>query len=347
MDTATPADLGPDSDLLQPLEGPLPCGPDLEYDPDFVVLHANVAPRGDAQYGDFVDAAPAINWADAERDCRALLARSKDLRLLIVLARCRVRQAGAAGLRAALALIDAMLRRYPGALNPVPLLDGEPDPLIVSNVLAALADPDGLAADVRDIGLPKSMGTPLRVRDIERALARTRAKDALSPEAATRLVSDLHDRRDPVVTALSRAFAALGRIQDWAAQHLDGARPDLGVLVQLLQPFHAPTAAPPVQTGLAAAPAPSEPSAPGAAPPGAALPLDPAAPAPALPGAAVTRWDMLETLRSARQWFEFHEPSSPVSVLLKQAERMVGRRYAELHRMVPAELLEQWDAPQD
>ena len=56
---------------------------------------------------------------------------------------------------------------------------------------------------------------------------------------------------------------------------------------------------------------------------------------------------MLETLRTARVWFETHEPSSPVSVLIKQAERMVGRRYSELHRMVPAELLEQWDAPQD
>lgn len=348
MNAPLNADLGSDADLLLPLNGDLPCGPDLEYDPDFVVLLANVAPRGDAQYGNFVDAAPAVNWADAERDCRSLLARSKDLRLLIILARCRVRQAGASGLRAALALIDAMLRRYPDTLNPVPLLDGEHDPLIVSNALAALTDPDGLIADVRDIILPKSMGTPLRIRDIERALAKTRAKDALAPEAAARLLSDLHDRRDPCAVALSAGFAAVESIRDWATSQLAGTAPDLGVLIQLLEPFHspisAPAASPPV---VAASAATDQPAHIAALHPVREHSMNAIAPPVSPPGASITRWDMLETLRATRLWFESHEPSSPISVLLKQAERMVGRRYAELHRMVPAELLEQWDAPQD
>ncbi len=350
MNAPLNADPGPDAELLLPLDGDLPCGPDLEYDPDFVVLQANVAPRGDAQYGNFVDAAPAVNWADAERDCRSLLARSKDLRLLIILARCRVRQAGASGLRAALELIDAMLRRFPDTLNPVPLLDGEHDPLIVSNALAALTDPDGLVADVRDISLPKSMGTPLKIRDIERALAKTRAKDALAPEAAARLLSDLHDRRDRCAGALSAGFAAAESIRDWATSQLAGTAPDLGVLIHLLEPFHSPIAAPAASPPLVAA------CAAAASDQRAGIDTLPSAPAHSMtamaptapsPGAPITRWDMLETLRATRLWFESHEPSSPISVLLKQAERMVGRRYAELHRMVPAELLEQWDAPQD
>lgn len=346
MDASPHADLGPDAALLLPLDDALPCGPDLEYDPDFVVLLANVAPRGDAQYGNFVDAAPSVNWADAERDCRSLLARSKDLRLLIILARCRVRQAGASGLHAALELIDGMLRRYPDTLNPVPLLDGEPDPLIAANALAALTDPDGLLADVRDISLPKSTGTPLKIRDIERALAKTRTKDALAPEAAARLLSDLHDRRDRCAVALSAAFVALERIRDWAKNQLGGTEPDLGVLIHLLEPFHSPSVAPAAEQPLAAAVAAADKPADVAA--NASVPEHPvSARAPAVPGAPITRWDMLETLRTTRLWFESHEPSSPVSILLKQAERMIGRRYAELHRMVPAELLEQWDAPQD
>lgn len=348
MHTSLDADTGPESALLLPLDGPLPCGPDLEYDPDFVVLQANVAPRGDAQYGDFVDTAAPVNWAEAERDCRALLARSKDLRLLIILARCRARQAGAAGLHATLALLDAMLRHYADALNPVPLLDGEYDALIVSNALAALADPDGLVADVRDISLPKGMGTPLSIRDVERALAKTRAKDALAPEAVMRLVSDLHDRRDPHVGALAGSAAALERIQEWARASLGATAPDLRLLMQLLDPFRsahpvpAPAANPP-----AAQPA-ETPAENGAPPPAsAAAPLTPPIHAAAPAAVAANRWDMLETLKTARLWFETHEPSSPISILIKQAERMVGRRYPELHRMVPAELLEQWDAQQD
>lgn len=361
MPTHLDASTGPESELLQPLDGALPCGPDLEYDPDFVVLQANVAPRGEAQYGDFVDSAMPVNWAEAERDCRALLARSKDLRLLIILARCRVRQAGAAGLNATLTLIDAMLRRYPDAVNPVPYFDGEYDPLIVSNALAALADPEGLLADIRDISLPKSMGTPLRIRDVERALAKTRSKDALAPEAVTRLLSDLHDRRDSSAMALSASCAALGRIHEWATLQLRGTAPDLAPLARLLEPFHAvpathsrPPVAPPLAEGPAVdgavptaredawAPTEGGPRASDAAMP-AAVTSAISSTAPAAP----SRWDMLENLRTTRLWFEFNEPSSPVSILIKQAERMIGRRYAELHRMVPAELLEQWDAPQD
>ncbi|EHK63212.1 ImpA family type VI secretion system protein [Achromobacter arsenitoxydans] len=348
MTTHLPPDAGPEADLLQPLDGDSPCGPDLEYDPGFVILLANVATRRDAQYGDFVDAATPINWGEAERDCRALLARSKDLRLLVILARCRVRQAGAPGLRVSLELIDAMLRRYADGLNPVPTLDGEHDPMIFANALGALADPDGLIADVRDIAMPKSMGTPLQLRDIERALAKTRSKDALTPEAAARLVADLHDRRDAAAQALAGAAGALARINAWTSDTFGAMAPDLALLTRLLEPFQTPgpvhehsmAAATPLAQAQASPDKPPPPTKPakGRAPPPAETPR---------PIPAYTRWDMLETLRTARVWFETHEPSSPVSVLIKQAERMVGRRYSELHRMVPAELLEQWDAPQD
>lgn len=353
MTTSLDAEAGAEFELLQPLDGPLPCGPDLEYDPDFVVLQANVAPRGDAQYGDFVDTAAPVNWAEAERDCRALLARSKDLRLLVILARCRARQAGARGLQDALALIDAMLRHYADALNPVPLLDDEYDPLIVSNALAALADPDGLVADVREISLPKGMGAPLCIRDVERALAKTRAKDALAPEAVMRMVSDLHDRRDPHVAALAASAAALGRIQEWSRTSLGATAPDLRLLMQLVEPFRSATPMPapaiPAPAALAAQAPADDPGLPPDFAMAALAPSFDAAPgAPTSPAApAVNRWDMLETLKTARLWFEANEPSSPISILIKQAERMVGRRYAELHRMVPAELLEQWDAQQD
>ncbi|MGE8657926.1 MAG: ImpA family type VI secretion system protein [Achromobacter sp.] len=344
MPTSSHLETSPEAVLLQPLDEASPCGPDLEYDPDYVVLLANVATRADAQYGDFVDSAAPVNWAEAERDCRALLARSKDVRLLVILARCRARQEGAAGLRTSLELIDAMLRRFGKALNPVPLIDGEPDPLITANALSALADPDGLVADVRDIALPKSLASSLQLRDIERALAKTRLKDALAPETANRLVADLLDRRETTALALAAAAAALERIESWASETLGGVAPELAPLARLLEPFrgaaHADHAPVPAEAPLAAAEAPAgaalAPTIATASPADTRRATSGTAPAP-------TRWDVLEQLRAARTWFEANEPSSPVSVLLKQAERMIGRRYSELHRMVPPDLLEQWD----
>jgi type VI secretion system protein ImpA len=48
-------------------------------------------------------------------------------------------------------------------------------------------------------------------------------------------------------------------------------------------------------------------------------------------------------IQLARQWFETNEPSSPVPVLLRRAEQCVGKRYAELVRVIPAELLVEWE----
>ncbi len=56
------------------------------------------------------------------------------------------------------------------------------------------------------------------------------------------------------------------------------------------------------------------------------------------------RWNVLAIIQEARIWFEQNEPSSPVIVLLRQSERMVGKRFSELAHIIPGELLAQWDA---
>jgi type VI secretion system protein ImpA len=48
-------------------------------------------------------------------------------------------------------------------------------------------------------------------------------------------------------------------------------------------------------------------------------------------------------LRHIRHWVERHEPSSPVTILLKQADRMWGRRFAEVAHMIPSDLMQAWD----
>ena len=45
---------------------------------------------------------------------------------------------------------------------------------------------------------------------------------------------------------------------------------------------------------------------------------------------------------TARIWLEAHEPSSPVALPLKQAERLTGKRFDEVFQAIPAELVERW-----
>lgn len=52
----------------------------------------------------------------------------------------------------------------------------------------------------------------------------------------------------------------------------------------------------------------------------------------------------LEKMRQARLWFEAHEPSSPIPVLLKRAEQLVGASYVDVVRAIPPDLLVQWNS---
>jgi len=59
---------------------------------------------------------------------------------------------------------------------------------------------------------------------------------------------------------------------------------------------------------------------------------------------AVDRHAALELIREARHWFEQHEPSSPIPVLLRRAEQFVGKRYAEVVKAISPEMLAQWES---
>ncbi|MCR6475737.1 type VI secretion system ImpA family N-terminal domain-containing protein [Variovorax sp. ZS18.2.2] len=310
---------------LEPLNARAPCGPSLEYDAEYAVLLSRMSPRGDAQYGQFVGTPEAPNWAEIERDCRRLLLRTRDINLFVWLCRARTRLAQAAGLAQSLAVLSEVLERWPDAVHPQLVVEGERDPAVRANALAALADPDGLLGDVREIVVAANAARHLTVREIERAWSVPRLADAPSPESVAQQLTQLrlaaNGDADAPVNLLSQALRASRQIADWAARQLSGDAPSLQALIDLLKPFDEIDAihrAEPVSSREGT----ERPSVSGPAP----------------------RDDVLRAIRSAREWFENHEPSSPVAVLLKQAERMVGQRFALVANAIPLDLLQKWDS---
>ncbi|MBW9878773.1 cytoplasmic protein, partial [Escherichia coli] len=49
-----------ETSLSDPISAECPCGPDLEYDPEYLLLFTRAAPREEAQYGDFVSTPETI-----------------------------------------------------------------------------------------------------------------------------------------------------------------------------------------------------------------------------------------------------------------------------------------------
>ncbi|REG61332.1 type VI secretion system protein ImpA [Paraburkholderia sp. BL6669N2] len=342
-------------DWMSPVDAAAPCGADLEYDPEFVVLSAQMAVKVDAQYGDFVGIPEPVNWSEVERDCRRLMMRSKDMRLAVLFTRCRTRLASAAGLAEGLGLLAAWLAAFPSALHPQPGVDDDQEAAleIRMNALQALTDSDGLLSDLREIALTRSTATRLQMRDVERAFAHPRPSDALAPESVSRQLEDLRIQQPDMLRGFDGALASLESIDTWCKAHLGVYLPDLAALTRLLRrvvgdrsrvtmaPDDGSVEAMPLDDACAAASSNEETRVVHddiSPPTGCAAPVS-----LGVNVAAAGREGALERIRDARYWFEQHEPSSPIPVLLKRAERFVGKRYVDVVKAIPTELLEQWD----
>ncbi|MQR02087.1 type VI secretion system protein TssA [Glaciimonas sp. GS1] len=334
---------------MAPLSKLEPCGPNLEYDPEYVVLVAKMAPKGDTQYGDFIGAAEAPNWGDIERDCRRMLLRSCDINIIVLLMRCRTRIAQAEGLREGLALLVASLEQYPDAIHPQATIEGEYDLTVRANALATLTDPEGLMADIREIIINKNSAMRLQVRDVERAFATPKPADALSASSVQQQLDDLYRQHDNNLAALSEVAHLLNRLQTWSITYLDDYASDLRAVQKLVglfsrkdQPQNASISAPKKLLNVIQA---------AIAPPVEAANLPPSLPPSPMQTNSFELQDdsiqdrqmALQAMIKAREWFEQAEPSSPVSVLLRQAEKMVGKRFSEVVQCIPLELLERWE----
>src|SRR3954464_10706065 len=98
--------------LLEPISSEEPCGPNLEYDAAFLNLERISLGKPEQRMGDSIRAAEPPEFEVVAREASALLARSKDLRVAMQLARAQTYLHGFAGLRDGLAVIHGMLDRY-------------------------------------------------------------------------------------------------------------------------------------------------------------------------------------------------------------------------------------------
>lgn len=345
-----------DAFLSEPVSAEFPCGPDLEYDPEYLLLFTRATPRAEAQYGDFISSPETINWAELERDARRLLSRSRDIRVLVVLLRCRIQQAGSQGLAEALTLLENLCFSYPYTIHPqlLPVEDplAEDAAVARSNALSALLDPEGVMADIRSIILSNNAAIRLQVRDVERVLSTPRPADALAPESVRQQLADLEARSALPLEAFCRSMETIEHLQQWSHETLHSLAPDFSPLRQLLALLPGavqtttPELPPPETKAVQHEPAiikKVEPASADTTHPSVNIPAGISTKDSANSGQIRDRSDALVRLRLIRHWFESSEPSSPTIPLLRQAERLVGKRFSEVINEIPTELLEKWD----
>lgn len=340
------------SEYYQPLTLPLPgafsCGVSLEYDPDFILLQSRLQPRLDAEYGHFTEAAEPVNWAEIERECFTLFNRSKDLRLLIILMRCRLRQIGLVALEEGLTALFFLLTRWPDDINPQLYDEGEFDPLMRINALNELEDIHGLISDLRSQLLPKAAGTQITLKIFEKSHAVPRENDALPEIMLSALRHEWKTQNDPVIHSLQVSRAWLEKIKNVLSENITIDLPDFPRLSQLLMLFQSDEEQLPVlsdtQPGTSvSAISETELSSPVFISEEASTQRITANQQHTINNRA----EALSRLKEIRAWFTQAEPSSPVIPLLAFTEQTIGMHFNELLTFIPAELISRLNAEKD
>ncbi|WP_081051654.1 type VI secretion system protein TssA [Burkholderia diffusa] len=327
--------------LLADVSRETPCGPNLEYDADFLQLQERATPRAEQQYGDTVIPAETPDWRAVERLALALSERTKDLRVAAYLARSWTEQHGIAGYADGLALVAGLIERWWDDLHPRLDADGEPDPTPRMNALADVAGAHECARAARR--QPLFDGGP-SVRDAERVL--DGRDDAAGPAAGSRegLVAALSTARDDgrvPIDAVRAVLSALDAIRAHVTDRLGSEwSPDASdtekALQRIVREMPEPAARP------ADGSIPATPRASGAA-------HSASAPAAVPNGQAwrdaeiASRDDVRLGLDKMCRYFELHEPSHPAPLLLRRAQRLLALDFYEIIRDLAPESLPKLD----
>lgn len=322
--------------LLQPVPGDDPCGENLEYDAAFGELERAAQGKPEQQYGDTVIPAEEPDWSAVKKQAEALLGRSKDLRAAVYLARALVRTDGLAGLAEGLALVQGLLERYWEGLHPRLDPEDDNDPTLRVNCLASLRDPEATLRAVREAPLVASPALGrYSLRDVQAATGLL----ALAPGAAP--------PPDPGVVEAAFRGCELGALQETARvleRCIEGVTgietlvtgrvgaaqaPDLGDLRELLRSGARVVDEALGKRGASGGAAAGAGSAAEGAPAGAAA--QPVA-APAASGQIASREEVVRVLDRVCEYFARVEPSSPVPLLLRRAQRLVSKSFLEIVR---------------
>lgn len=326
-------------------------GPDLEYAPSFIALMADSARQQERQVGGSVLPAREPDWNDVFSQGCALLASARDLRALVITAQAATHKYGLRGCDQSLQLVADWLEQFWDSVHPRLEIDGEFDPLLRANAVAALADVNGLLRQLRRSPLLATPVGVITVADVERL---HKGRD-LDEGAAVRSIQELREaiEREAAAsqTALQHILEAsrnVAAIERHFLERLDAEyRPNLSQLSSLLDGLISATGAQAERAAAAesvAVPqqdiaAPQQGNV--YAPQVAAASTITVKTVEGLPKELGSMSDAFLALSLVRQYFEKYEPSHPAPILIRRIERLKGKDFLAIVRELAPDGLNQ------
>jgi type VI secretion system protein ImpA len=315
--------------LLEPVSNESPCGDDLAYDPAFTALSQAAQPtRGDSMVADAPTEGP--DWRAVQRLSLELFARTKDLRVTVLLIKAALHTEGLSGLSAGIDCLNQLLQRHWEGVHPRLDVDEDLDPTMRLNILRELCDRDGMLLPVRNAPLVSfpALGT-FGLRQIGLATGEVKlpagsqevppALDAIEGAFGNCKLDELRATAASVRAAITHLQAIEVHVTNQVGTlHALRFAELLEVLSQIDRVLAARLAARGVEEGL------GQPGAGGGDPQRGAG------------GAVSSRDDVIRLLDRICEYYDRHEPSSPIPVLLRRCKRLVPMQFMDIVReLVP------------
>jgi type VI secretion system protein ImpA len=313
--------------LLEPVSDEAPCGANLEYDAEFLSLERLALGKPEQQMGDSIRAAEPPDFDLVANHAAALLLRSKDLRVAVLLARALSHLQGYRGLSDGTRLVHGLLDRYFPTVYPQ--LDPEEgnDPTMRITAVAGLCAADILSAlRIRPLIISRSFG-PVSLRDFAVAAGNAAATpdapklDLAGVEAAFQEVDVV--ALELAASTLKAITAHLAGIEAVFERETSGQGPELGALVDLArQAQHAVVSRLERRIGAPEPGGDAATSQPGGAAKPGGTPI----------GEIRTRADVIRALDKICEYYAEFEPSSPIPLLMERGKRLVSKNFLEIIR---------------
>ena len=292
-----------------------PCGPDLEYEPEFLALTQAAAGKPETQFGP----GEPPDWRTVQQQSEDMLGRSRDLRLAIHWLRSGLHQRGYGALAPGLRLLTGLLNSNWDQVHPLP---DDGDAYARVNALSLLCSNEALIGDFRAaiVGANRAVGQ-VTGRDVELAAGLAQpleAETAPAKDQLARLLAAIVEQDASVRDQAQACLAAVQELQSAINDHFESSdAPDLKPLLVLakavvgLMPGDA-EAAEADMNGSSAGVGSDAGSGRG------------------LSGAVRSRDEALRAIDMVCAFLERTEPSNPAPLFLRRARQLVNHNFLQL-----------------
>lgn len=309
---------------LQPLsDADAPCGPDLEYDNEFLALMQAVAGKPESQFGP----AEPPEWRKAVDIAAGLLERSRDLRVAVEWGRCVLQLQGYAALLPALTLINGLVESHWDHVHPMP---DEGDSYGRVNALTLLREPAGLLGALRDARVVEDRAIGLLLmRDIESALGLAPVapgRSDVSKDQASKMLSAALDKAPDLRERLKGGVVLVKQAMSLVSDRLGSEAPDL-------RPLHA------LLSGAVSLLPPEAIADDGEGEEGEGGAGSGGGRARGLSGAVSSREEALRAIDLVIDYLERAEPTNPAPLFLRRARQLVGHNFLQLMKVLAPDAL--------